>query len=154
MSTLNDCLNAMQVDVASLNLQTPGGIQIPVVIRKLPKKDETLDPPTQITICAKEVPETVKEITFANQVWLIYHLLITVVSPNNTDDSATNIPLYTTWRQSIRQKFQGLNFATPITAVKNLETEQDVFLDRKAISDLYDYQAVGVEIEAVETRSV
>jgi hypothetical protein len=159
MAYLNDCLDQVVKVVQALNLNLNGVIP-PVVKRKLPKKDQTLDPPIQITVNAKEYPEKIKNITFANYLIATYKAQVTICSPNDGDE-LSNIPIYAQWRQQIRQKLQAPPISgvspsvppLPVGVFMNVDSVPDVFEDRKAISDLYDYQAIGFDIQVVEQRS-
>lgn len=128
---------------------TTAGI-IPVVLRKLPKKSEVIDPDIQITVCKAETPETVQFYAFG-VVKVRYPIEITIISPNNRNQY-TNIDYYANWRQVIRLALQMppvLNLTQGTTAF-DVDNEPKDFLDRREIADIYDYQQAVVWISTIE----
>lgn len=128
---------------------TTSGV-IPVVLRKLPKKGEQIDPDIQITVCKAETPEIVVFYAFG-VVKVRYPIEITIISPNNRNQF-TGIDYYANWRQVIRyalQKPPVLNLTQNTTAF-DVDNIPQNFFDRREISDLYDYQQIIVWISTIE----
>jgi hypothetical protein len=131
---------------------TTSGV-IPCVLRKLPKKGEQIDPDILLTICKAETPEDVKFYAFG-VVKVRYPIEITIISPNNMDNY-TNINYYANWRQTIRlalQKPPVLNL-TENTYAFDVDNTPQNFLDRREISDIYDYQQIVVWVSTIEPPS-
>jgi hypothetical protein len=123
---------------------------ITVVKRKLPKKDETLQPPTQIIVCLGPKADDLGWWSFGVKK-MRYYVEITFVSPNN-NDNASNLDLYTQWRQQIRN-----HFAKPplvgCASVVDLDVLGGNFLPRTGkLSTLYDYQQIIVRVTTAEAN--
>ena len=152
-ATLKSILDAVKVRVESLSLTdttkgSPGGV-VPVVLRKLPRRGETLDPPTQITISPPDAPDQVQYAFFGGQ-WWKYTVLITIICPNDKD-LVSNIDIYTQWRESIRGLFlttdnPGTNLGVP--AVFDARVRPMVLFNRGMLSAGFDFQQLGVEFTA------
>lgn len=155
-NALNQILIGSQIAVTGLNLAWPAtGAAVPVVIRKLPQKAEVLDPPVQITICRPDKPEGFKRLSFGKNRQMLYTVVIAIVSPNNADQ-ISNLATYTDWRQTIVElytpKFSSQADVVALAgcdSVRGIKIVPGIFLDRKAISDNYDYQVVAVEFKSL-----
>ncbi len=150
MSALNTILDAVVNQVGSLGISFNGAIQ--VVKRKLPKKGETVDPVPQITVSNREQGEDFKWYTFSNGLLMVYYIEVTIIAANNRDQ-LTNIPNYAQWREQIRTLFARplLNGAP---TVWDMRVIPKVFLDRRMISDNYDYQQLVVQVKSAERGSI
>lgn len=160
-SKLNSLLDAVVKTIQALNCQL-NGESVPVVKRKLPKKEQSVDPAVQITVCASEDVDEQKYHDFTGAMRVTYVFEITIISPNN-DDQLTNLDIYTEWRESIRMRFKKPPFVVyygtdengallPVT-VFQMRVLPGKFLDRKLISDNYDYQMLRLEIVVIEGAS-
>lgn len=155
---LNQCVT--MIEGLGLTYTPPGGTPtlIPVVKRKLSKKDETIDPLPLITVWPIRDAENARWLSFSGWLRSAYNIGIAIIAANDGDEFS-NIPTLATWRQSIRQLFQGpaLGNLTTITdslgnvsKILDVDSSKDEFLDNKMLPDLYDYQTVGVFINIVE----
>lgn len=160
-SKLNALMDAIVATIQELNCQL-NGESVPVVKRKLPKKEQQVDPAVQITVCAAEDVEDQQYHDFTGAMRVTYAFEITIISPNN-DDQLTNLDLYTEWRESIRMRFKKPPFvvyygtdesgvALPVT-VFQMRVLPGKFLDRNLISENYDYQMLRLEIVVIEGTS-
>ncbi len=157
-SVLNDILDATVtgVDGLDLVLSSEPSSPIPVVKRKLPKKEEVVDPPVQITVCKSETPEQVKWYAFPSTnkpkgtVRVKYSLEVTIISPNN-DDQYTNLPDYAYWREKIRVLFSTKAAFSGVSEVIDCDAKLGVYLDRDQINENYDYQTVGLIVTTIES---
>lgn len=149
MSNYFNALSAIEASINGLSLAI-GGQTVTVNIRKLPKREEGLDPATQILVVPSETPERVEQFAYPNQVNVAYSCQIVVINPND-GDQITNLPTYLDWRQSIRELFQG----PPLTTVSGCWMTKIVPgrpLDREKINLNYDYLDLSVEVYCVEVR--
>lgn len=141
-----DVLEAIFTDfstlIQSLNLTIPGspistdGIStepaiLPIVVRKGPKRQPKIDPPSHITISKAQEPEKKIKIAFGHMatVWTIE---ITMIAPNY-GDWVRNLTTYTLYRQRIAALF-GPPYSDPLLpttpGVYNLVIVPDEFLNR------------------------
>ena len=145
MSQLNSILDAVVTRVASLGL-IKDSVVIPVVKRKLPRRQETMDSPTTITVSPPDAPDSVIYAAFGAQ-WWSYTVNITVVSPND-QDLASNIDTYTGWRDQIKALFMP-PFASPplvgVPLVWDMRVKPQVLFHRSMLAMNYDYQQIAVE---------
>lgn len=149
MSNYFNALTAISNSIQGLDLALSGQA-VAVNIRKLPKREEGLDPATQVLVVPSETPERVEQFAYPNQVNVTYSCQVMVVSPND-GDQITNLPTYLDWRQDIRQLFQG----PPLTTVSGCWMTKIVPgkpLDREKINLNYDYLDLAVEVSCVEVR--
>ncbi len=149
-SVLDRILSAV---VSKLQLAglSAGGNLLPVVKRKLPKKQETVDEDYQVTVSGAENADQTKRIAFGNAYKVNYTVEITLVSPN--EDQLTNLGDHTIWRESVRALFMKANPLPTVTEVKRLEIVPAPFLDRSILSQGYDYNQIVLDVWTFETRS-
>lgn len=154
MSVLNDVLDKVveQVDLLGLALD---GTPLPVVKRKLPKKEELVDPPYQITVSKSEEPEGWRWYAFpstSNPKGAIrkeYLVEITTITPND-NDQLTDLDTYTEWREQVIKLFSHPKTFAGIAQVFDCNAAPGVFLKREEVSNNYDYQQVGVRVITLE----
>ena len=144
-----DALTGIANAITNLGLVL-GSTTVPVNIRKLPKREENLDPATQVLVVPSEKPEDVKQWAYPNQVNTIYTCEIVVVTPNDGDQTS-NLLTYFAWRSAIRLLFQGPPLANVIGCwyTKIVPGKP---LDREKIAQNYDYLVLNVEVWCVERR--
>lgn len=154
MSTLNDTLDAVVADHQAAAL-TIGGSALTVVKRKLPKKEETVDAPYQVTISAAADPDEVTPIGGypGARVYLVkYRVEMTLITPND-HDAVTNLADHEAWREATRARYQKTKPLAAVAAVKRVEIKPAPFLDRSKLADGYDYNQIVVSVWTYETRS-
>lgn len=132
-------LTAVAARVEDLGFNLDGAV--PVVIRKLPKKGETVDAPVQITICHPEYPFKIERLSFQDKNVEI-EVQVVIVSPNKGDQSS-NIDVYNHWLEIIAQEFEQPELAE-VEEVWDTDVRTGVFLDRASLSNSLDY--VGITI--------
>lgn len=145
-SVLNSILDATVKKVKQLGLSYKGGI-VPVVKRKLPKKEETVDPARQITICGAQKVDKLSWLAFGVK-RMEYVVQIVIICPNN-DDQASDIEIYSFWRQTIRDDFAEPPLAG-VSEVWDMDVLEGEFLNRDEISANYDYQEIPVKVTTAE----
>jgi len=120
-----------------------------VVKRKLPLKEETLDPATQFVVSmAETLPRPVR---FSIGM-LLYELRVevTLITPNRSDYLGS-IPQLSDWYGQVRDHFADTT-ATPVTipagaaAVWMVRPDLGAFLDRPRLNFAYDYQQQVVSV--------
>ena len=149
---IDNVLEAVKTTVASLGL-TAGGVTIPVVKRKLPMKEESIDPSTQIVVSMAEVLPAPVRFCAA---MLLYRLPVevTLITPNRSD-YVQSIPDLSNYYGSIRDKFAATSTTKqtfPITipagadAIWMVKPDSGAFLDRPRLNFAYDYQQQVVSV--------
>lgn len=150
MSNFNDIVNRIVAGVAGLTLLDPNSDVIPVVNRKEVEKNQTLDPPYQITIDADPNPDKVTPFAFG---WFkkTYLIRVDIIAPND-GDPISNRPLYTNWREQIVDLLQmPPGPLAGLTVVIDLDVKPEGFLPRSGTGLLYDEQCIAVLVTTVET---
>lgn len=146
---LDAILDAVVVGVESLGLTYGEGTEedlVPVVKRKIAKREKGIDPAVQITVSGSVRSPAMVPRAFGRRLE-VFIVDITVVSSNN-NDQLSNLDLYAAWRTAIERKF----FAPPLYGVSevfDLNILQGSFLDVENIQANYDVQLVRVEVSAV-----
>jgi len=151
-TVIDDVLNSVVSGVASLGLQA-GGVTIPVVKRKLPLKEETIDPATQFVVSMAEALPRPERFCAA---MLRYELRveITLITPNRSD-YVGSIPQLSDWYGQVRDKFSATSTTKgtfPVTipagpaAVWMVKPGDGAFLDRPRLNFAYDYQQQVVSV--------
>ena len=151
--TIDQVLDSVVSTVTALGLLV-NGQPIPVIKRKLPTKEETLDPPTQLVVCMAEgVPAPVR---FCQGV-LSFRLPVEVVlvSPS-PGDRLRSIPLLSDVYGQVRGAFARTSKTKgdhPVTlpagsgaSVHRVEPAEGTFLDRPKLNAAFDYQAQTVNV--------
>jgi len=123
-----------------------GGDLVPVVMRKLAKKEKGVDPVVMITVSGSVVQGNMSPLAFGLR-REVYVVDITTVVPNGNDQSS-NISVYALWRSLIERRFS----KPPLYGVSecfDLNILQGSFLDRDNIKAGNDVQLVRVEVTCV-----
>lgn len=146
----NQIMSIMQQRVTAMALQL-NGAEVPVVIRKLPLKMETIDPATQILIVPDETPPKIERYGMATPTYPTgiartrFMTDIVVVSPNNLD-YAKHIPTYVSWLQLISETFSaptGLVFGSQsVDGLQDCRCQPKQFLAKSKLNASYDYIAI------------
>lgn len=152
MSQLTTILDTVVQGVTALGLQLNGKV-LPVVKRKLPKKQEVVDLGAQITVSGTVDVDRQKPWAFGagtgTALYRVdYRIEITLICPND-NDAVTNLDAYTQFRESIRQAFRNAPLAG--TQVYDQKFDDGPFLDRGNMHDGYDYQQVVIKMSTIET---
>ncbi|MBP3956325.1 hypothetical protein J8F10_13625 [Gemmata sp. G18] len=147
-SNLDTILDAVVTAVRELNFKLTGPGSVPVVKRKLPKREEAVDPSEQVTVSGAAELDSVTPIAFGDVFRVRYRVEVTLVT-SNKNDQVKNLPEYLAFRQQVRQLFR----KPPLVgaaAVVDLDVVGGEFLDRGMISQGYDYQQVVIRVTTIE----
>ncbi|MBP3956466.1 hypothetical protein J8F10_14390 [Gemmata sp. G18] len=150
MSVLNDILDAVVADHKAAKLKI-GTECLRVVKRKLPKKEEGVDDHFQVTISAAEQADQIVRIAFGNVFKVGYRVEMTLITPNDRDQ-LTNIDTIAAWREATRARYMKPN-PIAVSAVKQVEIIDSLFLDRSTLADGYDFDQIALQIYTFERRS-
>jgi len=142
-------LSAVREAVDSLGL-TFGGSPVPVVERKLPRAEESID--TLPLVCVTQRgPEQVEPFDSELRDLVKYEVIVTIIAGGSRDFTTTNRDTWLTWREGIRQAFQ---WELPgIEAVFKTDVNPEQPLDLGRLNQNYEYSAIGFRFWSVETRS-
>ncbi len=151
MSVLGDILDAIVVDhqVAALTIS---GNALTIVKRKLPTAEEGVDAAYQVTISGAEAVDKVKRIAFGQRFQVEYQIEMTLLVPSDRDQ-LTNLDAIAAWRETTRARYQGRNPLPGVTAVKRVEIDSGVFLDRADVANGFDFDQIVIRITTYENRS-
>jgi hypothetical protein len=143
-------LQAVAIKVAALN-PTIAAQPVPVVVRKLARRQEGVDPARQLTVCKSPVPEETRR--FGGKYDLdTWRVRLSVEAPNN-DDQVANLDDYSTLRQQLIDGFK--KKPDDLMGLDNLRDVRAVpaeFLDYEKIEQNYDHFAVDVLVSVVRER--
>lgn len=142
----NDILNAVVTGVTGLGLQL-NSTTVPVRKRKVPKREETVDPGTQIVICLAEKSPPPRYFSFG-KVKATYFVQVVILVPNNADN-LTNLDVYQDWKQQIRVLFQKPPLAG-VSSVYNMDPIESSFIKRSLANENYDYVEANLQVENIE----
>ena len=152
-SNQDSILNAFVSQIGTLSISLLG-VMVPVAKRKLPKKDEQLNPPVQIVVCSDVLADQLGWMCFGT-LKMRYRVQVVIISPNN-NDNLTNLPVYTQWRQQIRNLFDGyikggvlLPGISP--PVYDMDYRGGSFLPRDRLAQTYDYQDLNYDVMTTES---
>lgn len=147
-ATLEKIMDVVVDRIDDLGLQFEGEA-IPIAKRKLPRKAQTIDPSTLITVSIPDSPDQLVYAAFGVQ-WWKYSIEITVIGKNDMN-LVKNLDIYTQFRELIRAKFLP-PFSQPIwdeiPEVFDLRVRPMVLFNRAWLAQNYDYQQLGLEATA------
>ena len=148
-TVIADVLEAVRAEVATLGLTLAGAL-LPVVTRKLPVKEEGIDPPSQIVVSlADALPQPTR---FAQGV-LLYTLPVevTLVSPSdgNLADVGDLSNLFGLVRDHFAQQGLVLTLSGSTSNFYDLRPAEGAFLDRARLSARYQYQSQRVTVRVL-----
>lgn len=149
MSMLASILSETAAAESALALVVEGNT-LTAVVRKLPKHEETVDPPYQVFVSGAEQVDQVKRIAFGSRWQALYQVEITLITPGD-HDAAINLEAHADWREATRAWFQKPKpLSTP--GVKRVEIIQAPFLNRAQLAKGYDYNQVVIQVTTYEER--
>ncbi len=119
--------------------------------RKLPKREEQLDDPYQVTVSGAEVPDSVELMSFGRKYRVRYKVEVTLVTPND-HDALTNLDAHTDWREACRARYM-VPDPLPGLGVQWVGVTTGAMLDRGQLADGYDYDQLILEVLTYETRA-
>ncbi|AMV26118.1 hypothetical protein VT84_17095 [Gemmata sp. SH-PL17] len=149
-SVLDRILSAV-VSKVQLDGTTVGPALMPVVKRKLPKKEERVDADYQVTVSGSENVDATRRIAFGHVFRVEYSVEITLITPNG--DQLTHLADHTVWREATRAVFMAPKPLAGVPEVKRLEIVEAPFLDRSLLSQGYDYDQIQLTVWTFENRS-
>ncbi|AMV27369.1 hypothetical protein VT84_23420 [Gemmata sp. SH-PL17] len=149
-SVLDRILSAV-VSKVQLAGVTVGPNLMPVVKRKLPKKEEKVDADYQVTVSGSENVDATRRIAFGHVFRVEYTVEITLITPNA--DQLTHLADHTVWREATRAAFMAPKPLAGVPEVKRLEIVEAPFLDRSLLSQGYDYDQIQLTVWTFENRS-
>ncbi len=149
MSVFYDIMTAVKTQIDTLSISINGSA-VTSVIRKLPKKEQTVDAAAQITISPTQMEPKVTPIAFGNRFAHEYDVEITVIS-HNDNDQFTNLDTYATIKQNITNLFL-LPSSIAVTGVWNIRMLDNDFHDRKFVISGYDYMQLILRVSTIETK--
>lgn len=147
MAVYNDILSAVQSQILSLGL-TFNAKSVPVTLRKLPAIIEEVDTVPMIAVCPKDEPEEYKRIGFEKTMQVTYQVEIVIIAPGNRDFES-NLDVYLSWRESIRNLFRQPPLAG-VPEVWMMMPKGEVPIDRDNVNSNYDYSGLVIEFTTVE----
>jgi len=127
----NDLITSIVSSLSALNLNLSGN-PVPISVRKLPLKQETIDPPTQVIVCPGDTPEEFRRASYNNHFFYSPQVQVVIITPNDAQEY-TNLNTYLQWREQIAGAL------VAISGPLALSVEYDVPLDREQVADNYDY---------------
>jgi len=151
-AVIDDVLDAVVTTVDALGLKADG-VLVPTFKRKLPTREEVIDPSTSICVClAQVVPKPTRFCTGM----LLYRLSVEVVliQPSRADAVASLGQLSDFYGQ-VRDAFAATSRTKgnhPVTipagddSVWMVKPGEGVFLDRPKLAQQYDYQAQLINV--------
>lgn len=150
MSSGNDLLDGVVRRIQGIN-PALAARPVPVVKRKAPKREETLDPPTQYTVSIDEDGLEFEYIAMG-QGSLTYPVEITLIS-SNEGDFLQNLPEYIRLHEAVLDLFTPKNL--PLGLIPGVANVWDVrvradqrFIDRGALyRGLYDLTRLLVHVK-------
>ncbi len=150
MSLLNDILTAVKTSVDAVGV-TVNGSAVTSAIRKLPKREDSIDPAAQICISAAEKQPDVVPYCFGNRFLNKIIIEITLINPNN-DDQASYISDYSNFKQSVTNKLMVPTGVT-VSNLRDTRIRENPFLDREMIRNGYDYIQLLLECNVIVTAT-
>lgn len=126
------------------------GAAVPVVRRKLPKREEPVDGAAQITVNAIEVPDSIRRIAFGSVYQVKYRVDITLASKCD-HDASIGLPEHSDWKEAVRARYQASGVLSS-AGVKRVEIDTSPLLDRSKLAGGYDYSSVALSCWTYETR--
>ena len=152
-------LNAVAAKIQGVLLTDPATNQfLPVVIRKLPRRQEGIGPIPQITVYRSDSPEDLKYLAFKQQS-TIYTIYVVIIAAGN-QDLVSDIAVYDGWRNAIQNSFKPPNLprSNPlllgVPGCWDVRVVPDVWLDRQHINQNYDYQATAIHVSIATNNPV
>src|SRR5262245_22803704 len=151
-ATIDNVLNSVRTRVEGLGLAL-NTVAIPVVKRKLPLKEEAIDPATQITISLAELLPAPLRLSIGT---LVYRLPVevTLITPSKSD-FVQSLPALSDWYGTVRDAFAQAGHtraSLPVTlpagtdVIWKVQPAEGVFLDRPKLNLAYDYQTQIVNV--------
>lgn len=139
--------NAVVTDVSGLNLKL-GATTLTVVKRKGVKFHPPTDSAYQITIAAAEQPDVDEYLAFGQNDFR-YRIEVTFVTPNQ-EEWLANLDTYIGWRESVRALYKPPTLTTTnlwrTQGVWDVRVKPNKFLERAAMPQQYDVQALTIEV--------
>lgn len=127
---------------------------VPVVVRKLPKKEETLDTVPVFVVAPSERPESIEPFGSEDQVLVKYLTECVFIGPGD-GDFTSNLDTWLTYREQVRRLFQ---FGIPGIQLPNqanlffAEILPEAPLDRASLNVSYDYSGLAFRFWVQEMR--
>lgn len=149
MSKLVEILDYVVSAQDTLHL-TIDGTEPQAVKRKLPKREEKVDPSLQVCVTATELVDDVRRIGFGSKWQCLYVVLITLITPNDRDQ-LLGLDDHAAWREGTRAFWQRPGSLAPV-GCKRVEIVKAPFLDRAQLANGYDYNQVALQVTTYEAR--
>ena len=131
---------------------------VPVNIRKLPTKEETLDTTPLICVCPHETPPRPEILSFEAGCGIQrrYYVEVVIIASGGRD-FYTNLDVWLNWRQQINGLFQQTPLAGSVwpgaAQVFQMMADEGYVIARDQINDNYEYSGLGYWFIAAEQRT-
>ena len=155
-SVYDDILLAFVDTITGLGLLYNGN-PLPINLRKLPAREETLDELPLICVCPHDRPERFRQLSFEDDcgVEKQYFIQVALILAGGRDLS-TNIEVVTNYRQRVSRAFSRaplVGGGPGAALVWDMQPEFETVFDRGAIADNYDYDLLAFWAKTAEQRT-
>ena len=139
-------LTAVKAVIDGLSL-TLNAAAVPSAVRKLPRAEETIDALPLICVVPPQEPDSYEWNSFEGRNCQ-YPVEVVIVAAGNRDFT-TNLDVYLSWRQAIRDAFKGPLLSGAPT-VWRTDVDPELVIDREQVNNDYDYSGLIVRCQSQE----
>jgi len=151
MSVVSDVYAGLKTLIQGLSLSGFAGDDI--VVRKLPRIDESLDSVPKIIIApAQNADETVVSASFEDEDHVTYPIDIVIVTAGNQSLDQAGLTSIQGHRTSIRAALRQM-VLSGVSGLLKIDVEPDVAIDEDKISSNYDYSPIRALVTVTEARA-
>lgn len=151
MSVVSDVYTGIKTLIQGLSLS--GFVANDIIIRKLPRIDESLDNVPKVIIApAQDQDEQVESASFEDEDFVTYPIDIVVVTAGNMSLSEAGLNAIQDYRTSIRAALRAM-VLSGVSSLVTIEVEPDAVVDEDKLNANYDYSLIRALVTVQEARA-